>query len=408
MQEIGRKLWKTLKKELHEKENLVLTGPRRVGKTTTIKWLFKQIESENKVIFDIENLKDRQIFEKTDYNDVINDLEAIGLNRNRKMYVVIDEAQFMLGIANVVKYLYDHYDIKFILTGSSSYYLKNHFTESLSGRKYVYELLPFSFNEYLELLGVKYKLKELDIYNLTSKFNDFAYTSLENYYKDYLQFGGFPSVILKETKEKKIQELNEIYSSYINIDARSLADFKDLTHLRKIIQLLAVRIGNRLNINELSAVSGLSRQTVENYVEFLEKTYLIKTIPVESKSPDVQNRKLKKVYFIDNGIASINAQLSSGQIFENAVLASLINFERISYYEDKSCEIDFIVRTPFHQEEQNAIALEAKETPTNADLTALNKYAKKLGIANTCIIGAQKSAKFSKYVWGGELNFGLS
>jgi len=132
-----------------------------------------------------------------------------------------------------------------------------------------------------------------------------------------LQFGGFPSVILKETKEKKIQELNEIYSSYINIDARSLADFKDLTHLRKIIQLLAVRIGNRLNINELSAVSGLSRQTVENYVEFLEKTYLIKTIPVESKSPDVQNRKLKKVYFIDNGIASINAQLSSGQIFEN-------------------------------------------------------------------------------------------
>jgi len=405
MQEINRKLWQTLKKELQEKENLVLTGPRRVGKTTTIKWLFKQIKSDNKVIFDVENLKDRQVFEKTDYNDVINDLEAIGLNRSRKMYVFIDEAQFLPSIANVAKYLYDHYDIKFILTGSSSYYLKNHFTESLSGRKYVYELLPFSFSEYLELLGVEYKLKELDIYNLTNKFNDFAYASLGNYYKDYLQFGGFPSVILKESKEKKIQELNEIYSSYINTDAKSLSDFKDLTHLRKMVQLLAVRIGNRLNASELSAVSGLSRQTVENYVEFLEQTYLLKTIPVESKSPDVQNRKLRKIYFIDNGIANVNAQLSSGQIFENAVFASLMNFERVSYYEDKSCEIDFIVRAPFHKAKQDAIALEAKETPTNADLTALNRYAKKLNIASTCIIGSQKSAKFSKYVWGGELNF---
>jgi predicted AAA+ superfamily ATPase len=108
---------------------------------------------------------------------------------------------------------------------------------------------------------------------------------------------------------------------------------------------------------------------------------------------------------VDNGIASINAQLSSGQMFENAVFASLMNFERVSYYEDKLCEIDFIIRTPFHEKEQNAIALEAKETPTNADLTALNKYAKKLKIANIRIIGSQKSAKFNGYAWAGELEF---
>jgi predicted AAA+ superfamily ATPase len=314
------------------------------------------------------------------------------------MFVVLDEIQFLPSIASVVKYLYDHYDIKFILTGSSSYYLKNHFTESLSGRKRIFELLPFSFSEYLKLLGVRYNLKKLDIYNLPNKFNDFAFSTLENYYKDYLQFGGFPSVILCKSREEKIQELSEIYSSYINKDVSSLSDFKNLTDFRKLVQLLAVRVANRLNINELSAVSGLSRQTVENYVEFLEKTYLIKTIPVESKSPDVQNRKLKKIYFVDNGIASINAQLSSGQMFENAVFASLMNFERVSYYEDKLCEIDFIIRTPFHEKKQNAIALEAKETPTNADLTALNKYAKKLKIANTRIIGSQKSAKFNAYV----------
>jgi len=404
MQDINRELWQSLKKELSRKESIVLTGPRRVGKTTTIKWLFKQIKSDNKIILDIENLKDRLIFEKTDYNDVVDDLEALGLSRKRKMFVILDEVQYLPNIASVVKYLYDHYDIKFILTGSSSYYLKNHFTESLSGRKHIFELLPFSFREYLKLLGVRYKLKKIDIYNLPSKFNNFAFSSLENYYRDYLQFGGFPSVILCKSRERKIQELNEIYSSYINKDVKSLSDFKNLTDFRKLVQLLAVRIGNRLNVNELSAVSGLSRQTVENYVEFLEQTYLIKTIPVESKSPDVQNRKLKKIYFVDNGIASINAQLSSGQIFENAVFASLMNFERVSYYEDKFCEIDFIVRSPFHEKKQNAVALEVKETPTNADLTALNKYAEKLGIINTRVIGSQKSAKFDGYVWGGEMN----
>jgi len=403
MQDINRELWKSLEAELQEKDNIVITGPRRVGKTTTIKWLFKQIKSENKIILDIENLRDRQIFEKTDYNDVIDDLTALGLNREKKMFVVLDEIQFLPNIASVVKYLYDHYDIKFILTGSSSYYLKNHFTESLSGRKRIFELLPFSFSEYLKLLGVRYNFKKLNIYNLPNKFNDFAFSTLENYYKDYLQFGGFPSVILCKSRERKIQELNEIYSSYINKDVSSLSDFKNLTDFRKLVQLLAVRVANRLNINELSAVSGLSRQTIENYVEFLEKTYLIKTIPVESNSPDVQNRKLRKIYFVDNGIASINAQLSSGQMFENSVFASLMNFERVSYYEDKFCEIDFIIRTPFHEKEQKAIALEVKETPTNADLTALNKHAKKLKIANTRIIGSQRSAKFDGYVWGGEL-----
>jgi hypothetical protein len=108
---------------------------------------------------------------------------------------------------------------------------------------------------------------------------------------------------------------------------------------------------------------------------------------------------------VDNGIAGINAQLSSGQTFENAVFASLVNFERVSYYEDKLREIDFIVRTPFYEKTQNAIALEVKETPTSADLAALDRYAQKLNIKNTRIIGSQKSAKFSDYVWGGELDF---
>jgi hypothetical protein len=104
--------------------------------------------------------------------------------------------------------------------------------------------------------------------------------------------------------------LEEIFSSYINLDVQSLADFKSINDLRKVIKLLAARIGNKLNSSELANITGLSRTTINSYIDFLEQTYLIRTVPVFSKSADVQSRMLKKLYFIDTGIANINADLS--------------------------------------------------------------------------------------------------
>ncbi|GBR74726.1 ATPase [Candidatus Termititenax aidoneus] len=401
-----RKIWPELQKDLlTTKQAMVITGPRRAGKTTTLKWLFEQIKSANKCFLDLENVGDRSIFEVIDYDNVVANLgQKYNLRLKQKMYIVIDEIQFLPNIASIVKYLYDHYDIKFILSGSSSYYLKNYFTESLSGRKFLYELFPLTFREYLEFAGKKYTFPPRNIYAEQIRFNETAFASLRNYYQDYLNFGGYPAVALAASREEKLREISEIYSAYINVDVKTLADFRSIADFRRLIELLAVRVGNRININELSMISGLARATIENYLEFLEQTYLVRTIPVESDSPAVRQRKAKKLYFVDNGIARINADLSGGQKFENAVSCQLAAQNvRISYYENKTGEIDFILRSPFGAPESQSVAIEVKETPTEADFTVLKKRAQRLGISGCYLVGREKSRKFNDYLWGGEL-----
>ena len=396
---IERKLWQELKKYLDEKQALVITGPRRVGKTTTLRWLLAQTRSKNQIFFDLENLADRAIFEVVDYNDVIETLKTRGLDVKSKLYVAIDEIQFLPNITSVIKYLYDHYDIKFYLSGSSSYYLKNHFSESMSGRKYLFELLPLAFQEFLDLRGAKYVLPEVD-WGQVATFPNALFDELQNYYEEYIKFGGFPDVVLAESKEVKKRLITEFYSTYINQDVLSLADFRDTSGLRKLVSLLAARIGNRINILELSNVSGLSRDTINVYIEFLERTYLIRTIGVESTSEDVKIRNLKKLYFVDNGIAAINADLSSGQKFENALAAQLAGYGELSYYDNGRQEVDFILRP----KSGGTIALEAKETPTETDLRTLEFVAaSRLKVDDFAVIGRQKSQKFVNYRYGGEL-----
>jgi predicted AAA+ superfamily ATPase len=89
-----------------------------------------------------------------------------------------------------------------------------------------------------------------------------------------------------------------------------------------LIKLLSVRIGTKLDISKLTSLTGMARQTVENYLDLLEKSYLIRTIPVLANSPDREIVKAKKVYFLDNGIASLAGELGSGSKFENAVSIS--------------------------------------------------------------------------------------
>lgn len=395
---IRRRLWQKLEQYIDTKQALVITGPRRVGKTTTLNWLLDQTDSKNKAFLDIENLSDRALFEMTDYNDTIAALTKRGLDFSRKAYLAVDEIQFLPNITSVIKYLYDHYDIKFFLSGSSSYYLKNHFNESMAGRKFLFELLPLYFSEYLDFVGAKYALPLYDFKN-APRFNQLAYNDISNFYADYVKYGGYPEVVVAATPELKQAMAAEIYSTYINQDVVTLADFRSTTDLRRLVGLLAARIGNRINTLELSQVSGLSRNTVNAYLEFLEQTYLIATIPVESSSEDVRVRNLRKLYFVDNGIASFNAQLSGGQLFENALRHQLSAYGTLSYFDNGQNEVDFIL-----EENGRKIALEAKTTPTVADQNTLENVAStKLNTQDFALLGEQKTEKFSDYIWGGEL-----
>lgn len=390
---INRKIYPDLKKHLKQKQITVLTGMRRVGKTTLIKQLFSEIDSQNKFYFDLERLDNRELFAQKNYDNIIRDLASRGLKTDQKMYIALDEIQILPPIASVLKYLYDTFNIKFLVTGSSSYYLKNLFSESLAGRKKIFELFPLDFGEYLEFQNVSYSCGE----KWEDKaFNKIEYERLRHYYESYVEFGGFPEVVLAKSDEEKKDLIADILSSYINIDIKSLADFRSEKHIYNLMKLLSCRIGTRLDYSKISRLAGLSRPTIMNYINFFEKTYLIKRVPVMVKSPDREIVKATKIYFCDNGLAGFLYDLNSGSKFENAVYNQLRHHGKIQYYALKSGqEIDFILN--------GKIGLEVKETPIEQDQKKLDNLCQSAKLSRGRLVGRCATPGFENYIWGGEI-----
>lgn len=388
-----RKLYNLLKEHLDSKQITVLTGMRRTGKTTLVKKLLSDVASDNKLYIDLERIDNREIFSEKNYDAIIYTLQQRGLNIKKKIYIALDEIQLAHNIPSVLKYLYDNYNIKFIVTGSSSYYLKNLFTESLSGRKRVFELYPLDFGEFLTFKEMPYSNKESF---LKKQFNPLEYERLKNYYEEYIEYGGFPEVVLTPKTNEKKDLITDIISSYINIDIKTLADFRNQESLYKLMKMLAARTCTRLEYSKLSRLTGISRITIQNYVEFLEKTYLIERKPVLAKNPDREIVKAKKIYFCDNGIMNALENVSSGVKFENAIFTQLHHKGKLSYYALKTGrEIDFIM--------DKNIALEIKESPVEKDKSNLKELSRRLGLRTCRLVGRYPVPNFRDYIWGGEI-----
>lgn len=388
----SRKIYPELKKHLDNRQITVITGMRRSGKTTLAERLLLDADSENKLYIDLQRLDNQELFSHKNYDNIMLELERRGLDRKQKMYIALDEIQLIPEIAGAIKYLYDHHDIKFIVTGSSSYYFKNLFSESLAGRKKIFELFPLDFGEFLVFKNIV--SKEEDFLDL--RFSGAEYERLRSYYEEYIEFGGFPEAVLAKTNEEKKDLLNDIISSYVNIDIKFLADFRKGKNIYNLIKMLAARAGTRLDYAKLSRLAGISRQTAAGYIDFFEKTYLLRRVSVFTKSPDREIVKAQKVYFSDNGILNILADLSGGAKFENAVFCQLRHKGEIRYYSLKSGqEIDFVLN--------GKTALEAKETPMEKDRNELSALARFAGIKKFRLIGRNQSVNFKDYIWGGEV-----
>jgi predicted AAA+ superfamily ATPase len=373
------------------KQVTVLTGMRRTGKTTLVKQLLETSDAAQKVYFDLERIDNRLLFSEENCENIIAALIQRGVDFSEKVLLAIDEIQLLPNLPSVVKYLYDNYHIKFLLSGSSSYYLKNRFNESLAGRKQIFEIFPLSFGELLVFKQIPFKAGG----DFTeTKFIKAEFERLRHFYEEFINFGGFPEVVLTQSIKQKTELINDILSSYINLDIMAVADFRKITEIYKLIKLLAVRVGTKLDISKLTSLTSMSRQTVENYLDLFEQSYLLKTIPVTSNSPDREIVKARKIYFTDNGIASASAELSSGAKFENAVFNQLRNFGEISYYQRKTGnEIDFVL--------DKNIAFEVKETATDHDLRNLQRLAQNLNIEKTYVIGRHPNNVFDGFIWGG-------
>lgn len=331
-----------IRENLDKDEAIIVTGMRRVGKTSLLKKIFESLP-DNKVWFDFENPLDIKYFEDIDYNDIfINIINKGSLKKDERIYVFIDEVQHFPEISKIVKYLIDHYKIKFILTGSASYYLKNLFPESLAGRKIIFELFPLDFEEFLlfknEDIEKYRKIKSKKIISQTD------YEIYDKYYEEFIEWGGFPAVVLSEMAERKSQMLEDIFSSYYQNEIVGLADYRKNEKIRDLILLLSSRAGSQLDLVKLSQELGITRATVYSYLSFLQATYFIYLISPFSKSIDREVSGSQKVYFCDNGILKIMASLNFGQVFENAVYNQLKTRGALNYFRRPSgAEIDFIL-----------------------------------------------------------------
>lgn len=385
-----RKIYPELKKHLKNRQVTVITGMRRSGKTTLVEKLLEDTGSENKLYIDFQRLDNRELFSQKNYDNIMLEIERRGKDTRKKIFIALDEIQLVPEVAGAIKYLYDHYNIKFIATGSSSYYLKNLFSESLAGRKKIFELFPLDFGEFLVFKNIAYKKEEF----LNLIFSAPEYERIKSYYEEYIEFGGFPEVVLAENSEEKKDLLYDIISSYVNIDIKSLSDFRKEREIYSLIKMLASRAGTRIDYVKLSRLTGISRLTVAGYIELFEKTYLIARVSVLTRNSDREIVKAQKIYFSDNGILNILADLNGGTKFENALFCQIRHKGKVRYYALKSGrEIDFVF--------DGSVGLEAKETPVEKDEKELITLSQMAGLKKHRIIGRYRSPNFSDYIWGG-------
>ncbi len=372
-----------LERELETPEITVITGMRQVGKTTLLDHLFSLVESSNKIKLDFENPLNRKIFEEENYDAIWNNLAVFGVNNQSKAYIFLDEIQLLSSIGSVVKYLKDHFDAKFVLTGSSSYYLKNLFPESMAGRKLIFEVYPLTFFEFLVFKGVSQKRLLSFSVKATSK-NNILYSKLIPFYQEYLEYGGFPKVVLQQDPERKKAMLSEVFTSYYENDVKSLADFKDITKLRDLVLLLIPRVGSRIEVAKLAISLGVSRETVYSYLSFLEKTYFISLISKFSGNIDRQSAGTKKLFLCDVGMVNNLGKASEGQLFEQGVFQNLHLDHTINFYnKDGGSEIDFIV--------DKKIALEVKTSASKRDINHLKRISQALNLPEAYIVSKEYS-----------------
>lgn len=373
---IQRPLFQEIEEYLESKQAIVVTGMRRVGKTTLLQYFYEKISSPNKIFLDLEDPLNRAIFETDSYEKIKTALHLRGLDFSKKSYVFLDEIQFVKKIPSVVKYFYDHYTIKFFLTGSASFYLKNLFSESLAGRKYLFELYPLNFSEFL-----LFKNSSLRLPNFDDEIDKQTHTLFAPLVEEYLNWGGMPEVVLLKNPAEKEKALRDVFASYFQKEVQTLSDFHKNDAVRRLILLLAGRVGQKIDIKKLSSELGVSRQTIYDYLDFLSGTYFLSLVPALGKV-DVALRKQRKVFFIDTGLFSVLERPPLGSIFENALLNNLRRFEKIYYFSKNRQEIDFVVRVTSSEK----TAFEVKETATLSDIKKVKRTASRLGTENVFLV----------------------
>ena len=251
---------------------VVLIGARQVGKTSIMQMY--PTEGYRNTLF--LNGQDAEVAERFQKLSTIEQYLSIYLNTDFDGLLFIDEFQFIEGVSTMLKLLTDKHDkLKVLCSGSSSLDILKSVEESLAGRVRIIEVLALSFSEYLLFRDEKlFRLQQ----SLVDAADEALVSDLQAAYQEYLVYGGLPRTALTMNPDEKVELLNDICQTYLLNDVRRYVANEHFVGFNKLLRLLATQIGNLVNINELSRESGLPYSDCENYVNLLQKMYVIKLI----------------------------------------------------------------------------------------------------------------------------------
>jgi predicted AAA+ superfamily ATPase len=348
---IKRKLLDLLRKHVPKTEITLITGPRQAGKTFLMNLLKKELDGQGeKTLFlnlDIES-------DKIYFSSQTRLIQKIGLEIGKqKGYVFIDEIQrkenaglFLKGLADM------NLPYKFIVSGSGTIGIKDQIPESLVGRKRLFKLGTLSFEEFVDYkTGEKYTDRLGDFFEIET--DKTRYLLLE-----YLNYGGYPRVVLAETIEEKRLQIDEIYTSYIERDISNLLKVEKADAYRNLVKILASQIGQLINYSELSNTIGIAAPTLKNYLLYGEDTFIFQRLSPYATNVRKEITKSPILYFYDTGLRNYClgqfGQLSSpgefGHVFENFVFNLLLDKLKatgctLHFWRSKDqAEVDFVIQ----------------------------------------------------------------
>ncbi|MBN9382037.1 MAG: ATP-binding protein [Chitinophagaceae bacterium] len=296
---VPRLLQSIIEKRIGKHKAILLLGPRQVGKTTLIKQL-------------TNSLQEKILWLNGDDADIRNSLQEVNSTRIKTLIgnntmIIIDEAQRIPDIGVTIKIIVDNIpQVQVIATGSSSLELAGQIKEPLTGRKYEYHLYPFSFAEMVE------------------------YTSLleeKRLLEHRLIFGYYPEIVINPGEER--EHLQLLTDSYLYKDLFTLEQIKKPQLLEKLVQALALQLGNEVIYHELAQIVGADKETIERYIDLLEKAFVIFRIPSLSRNLRNEIKKGRKIYFWDNGIRNaiiknfnqLSLRQDTGALWENFIVS---------------------------------------------------------------------------------------
>ncbi|MEM6397327.1 MAG: ATP-binding protein [Bacteroidota bacterium] len=303
---IDRSIQPKIKNLIQKGKTVVVFGPRQVGKTTLMRALAHDIEHALWVNGD--DINDKQVWDNASLKQIQSQISGYD-------WVIFDEAQRIENIGISIKLIIDNeLDIRVFATGSSSLNLASSVNESLTGRRWTFELFPISWTELVSHQNLYPTIKELD---------------------HLLVYGMYPEVVTSEQNPETL--LQEIANSYLYKDILEFGDIRKPELVVQLLRAIAYQIGGEVSYHELAKTLKTDEKTIRRYVHLLEESYVIFRLPPLSRNPRKELSTKRKIYFVDNGIRNMlvndltpfQLRNDQGQLWENFIVSEIR--KKISY-----------------------------------------------------------------------------